>query len=120
MADRDLSAAVGRLLLDDNEPAMMSGPIANPIDRFIHLPEPTRRWFESLREEDIAKLKKLGRLSEEDLDDLVEAIRFQRSARTIGRFGKWVIITVVSTFIGAVALGEKIGVAWKWVIGGPR
>lgn len=120
MAERPLADAVGRLVLNEDEPAQMRGPFSSPVDRFIHLPEPTRRWFESLREDDIAKFKKLGRLSEDDLDDLVEAIRFQRSARTIGRFGKWVIITVFSTFIGAVALGEKIGIAWKWAVGGPR
>ena len=104
---RDLNQVVGAIVVeDDPDPPTPFGPIANPVDRFGHLPESTRKWLESLREEDILELK--------------EAIHFHRSAKTIGRFGRWLIITIVGTFIGAVAFGQNIAVVWKWLIGAPK
>lgn len=113
----DLPLALGRFAMQDEpDPPALSGPFASPIDRFAHLPANIRAWMESLREDDIAKLRELGRFSSEDLSELREAIRFQRSAKTIGRFGKWVLITIVSTVIATVTFGEKIAAAWKWWI----
>lgn len=104
---QDLAQVVGSIVVgDDPEPPSPFGPIANPVDRFGHLPESTRKWLESLREEDIAIIK--------------AGMDFHRSAKTVGTFSKWVLITVVSTFIGAVAFGEKVAVAWKWLSGGPK
>jgi hypothetical protein len=104
---RNLEQIVGSIIVDDDpDPPSPFGPIANPVDRFGHLPEGTRKWLEGLRDEDIQELK--------------EAIKFQRSAKTVGTFGKWLVITIVSTFIGAVAFGEKVAVAWRWISGGPK
>jgi hypothetical protein len=87
-------------------PGPMQGPLQNPLDRYAHLPETTRRWLESLDEDDVKEIK--------------EAIRFQRSAKTIGTFGKWLLVTAVSVFIAAVTFGEKVGIAWKWLTGGGK
>lgn len=81
-----------------------NGPIRNPVDRFAHLPEVTRKWIESLREEDLA--------------DLTEAVRFMHSAKTIGRFGKWMILTIVGMIIAGASLGEAIQKYWGWVFRG--
>lgn len=51
-----------------------SGPIHNPVDRFAHLPELTRKVLDDLREDDI--------------DEIKEAVRFMRSATTVGRLRK--------------------------------
>jgi hypothetical protein len=78
--------------------------ITNPVDRFAHLPEPTRHWLEQLREDDLA--------------DLNEAVKFHHSVKTIGRFGKWLIITVVASFVAAVQFGEAIQKALGWILRG--
>lgn len=70
------------------------GPVANPVDRFTHLPEPTRRWLEQLRDD--------------DLKDLTEAIRFHHSAKTVGRFMKWLILSAAAIFGLAAQFGEDI------------
>ena len=89
---------------DGDESASPAGPISKPVDRFGHLPLGTREWLESLREEDLLELR--------------EAIRFQRSAKTIGRFGRALMVTIVTVFITAVTLGEKIVASYKWLING--
>lgn len=81
-------------------------PQDKPRPVFAHLSAETRAWLTDLRADDIAEIK--------------EALRFYRSSRTIGRFGRWAIVTFVTIFVGVVAFGEKIGVAWKWITGGPR
>jgi hypothetical protein len=83
-----------------------AGPIANPVDRFAHLPEPTRKFLEDLREDDIEEIK--------------EAVRFMRSATTVGRFAKWSIISVVGFFIAASQFGEAIQKLWNWIGHGGR
>lgn len=78
----------------DEPPPDIHGPIHNPVDRFYHLPEPTRRWLEGLRSD--------------DLRDLQEAIRFHHSAKTVGRFFRWLILSGAAIFILAAQFGEAI------------
>lgn len=40
------------------------GPIGNPVDRYLHLPEFTRRFLEQLREEEVSGLNDFARMSE--------------------------------------------------------
>ncbi len=72
----------------------------NPIHRFGHLPETTRQWLEDLRPDDIAKIQ--------------EAVKFYNTARSVGRFNKWLILFVISTFIAAVAFGKSVAEFWAW------
>ena len=97
-------------------PPAAHGPIHNPIDRYLMLPPQIREWLEQLREDDISKLKELGRFSSDDIAALHEAILFHRSAKTIGRFSIRVVIFVVTTFTGGVLFGEKLQIAWKWIL----
>lgn len=62
--------------------------------KMIELPEHTQEFLIGLREEEVAELQ--------------EAIRFMRSVKTVGTFGKWLIITAVGAFVGAVSLGESV------------
>jgi hypothetical protein len=80
------------------------GPITNPVDRFAHLPEPTRRWLELMREE--------------DTKDIAEVVRMMHAARTVGRFGKWMIITIVGMIIAGASLGEAVAKYWGWIFRG--
>lgn len=74
--------------------------IHNPVERFAHLPEPTRKFLEDLREDDIT--------------DLNDAVRFYRNAKTIGRFNAWLIMSALATFGAFVAFGEAIRKILGW------
>lgn len=104
------------------------GPISNPVDRFIHLPRSTRRWLESLREQDIEAIERfthlpessqkwLGQLREEDIADIEEAAEFLHKTKTVGKFGKWLVITFVAIFVGMVQFGEALMKAFAWLLG---
>lgn len=79
------------------------GMAPGPVD-YSQVPKETREWMQSLRTEDLA--------------EITEAIKFMRSARTVGRFGRWVLITFVAIFSGAVLLGERFATVLKWLGGG--
>lgn len=74
--------------------------ISNPVERFAHLPETTRKFLEDLRESDIS--------------DLNEAVRFYRNARTVGKFNAWLIMSALATFGAFVAFGEGIRKILGW------
>lgn len=69
----------------------------------LRLDERTVKFLEQLRPEEVELLK--------------ESINFMRSAKTMGRFFKWVLITIVGTFIGAAAFGEAIKTLWYSIRG---
>ena len=69
----------------------------------LRLDERTAKFLEQLRPEEVELLK--------------ESINFMRSAKTMGRFFKWMLITIVGTFIGAAAFGEAIKSLWQGVKG---
>lgn len=64
----------------------------------------------------------LADLDEEKVAELEEAIRFTRATKTVSRFLKWCLITVVAMFLTTAALGEAIQKIWGWVtsLGGPK
>ena len=47
-------------------------------------------------------------LKEDEVDELRDAIEFVRAVRTVSRFLKWVIITIVAIFLSIVSLGEGL------------
>ena len=69
-------------------------PYFNPVQRFGQLPEATRQWLENLRPSDL-----------KDLDD---AVRFYHSTKAGGRFMKWLMISIVTIFVGAAAFGDAV------------
>jgi hypothetical protein len=66
---------------------------------YADVPKETREWLNALRPEDLAEIS--------------EAVRFMRSARVVGRFGRWALITFVTVFGGAVTFGDKLMTMWK-------
>lgn len=75
----------------------------SPVDRFAQLPEPTRKWLEQLREDDI--------------NDIMEVLRTYHEVRSFRRFSKWLVITVVAVFVAAAQFGEAIQKLWGWMRG---
>jgi hypothetical protein len=82
------------------------GPIMNPVDRFVHLPEETRKWLEQLRPE--------------DLKDLDEARRFHHDAKAVGRFAKWLVLGVAGAFLLAAQFGDSVGKLFKMLLPGAK
>lgn len=68
--------------------------------RLVDLPKHTQQFLQNLRKEEV--------------EELNEAINFMRSVRTVGIFGKWLIITAVGMFIGIVTIGEHLGKLKGW------
>ena len=77
-----------------------NGPIANPVDRFAHLPEHVRKFLEGLDEEETTNLAKL--------------LRNYEQAATIGWFFKWLIVTMAGAFMGVVGIGQAFKTAASW------
>ena len=73
-------------------------------EHFSELPEKTQQFLKDLRDEDVALLK--------------DGIRMVLALRTVGTFGKWVILTLVGAFIASVALAENIMKVLTWLKGG--
>ncbi len=104
-------------------------------DFFAGLPSVTRDFLKSITTEEILQFKNMVKLHEslddrpkvlawlksareEDIELLGEGLDLVRSGRTIGRFTKWLMLTI----IGAVLLGSQFGDAISrvlvWVRGG--
>lgn len=71
---------------------------------YAELPEETRRFIEDLREEDVTLLK--------------DGIRLVLALRTVSTFTKWVLLTLVGTFLATVVLTENIIKVIAWIKGG--
>lgn len=69
-------------------------------DRFSGLTPEVKAWLSNLRAE--------------DLEEIDEAREFMKNARVISKFSRWVIITVVATFVGMVSFGKSILDFWHW------
>ena len=67
------------------------------------LPEHVRKWLSSI--------------SEDDAKDYREALRMYRALNTVGWFTKWLTLSVIAVFTGAVALGQAIGQFVGWFKG---
>lgn len=87
---------------------------------FGQLPRPTKEFFGQLRPEEVDTLKKLSRLGPEEQDQLFQAIKLAHSFITAGKAAKWLIITMVGTFIGFMLLAENIQKAFAWFQGGAK
>ena len=92
--------------MSDDEFISPYGPIGNPADRFAHLPEPTRKWLEQLRADDI--------------EEINEAVRFIRSIKAWGWITKWMVGVFLAIFLGIVAFGEGIQKLLGWFSLGGR
>jgi hypothetical protein len=60
----------------------------------------------------------LARLRAEDLKTLEDGIRLMVAIQVVGKFSKWLIITIVGFIFGAVMLWESILKVISWIKGG--
>jgi hypothetical protein len=97
------------------------GSLYPPPPPALAMPEHVRSWFARRSEEDIARLDRILReFDDEQIEKIGRAIKFADDSATVGKFAKWLGLSILAFFIGAVTLGEKIAIAWKWIMGAPR
>lgn len=73
--------------------------------RMLELSEQTRKFLSGLRDDELKTLEAIVALP---ADDVREGFKLVRDMRTVGRFGRWLTLTVVSVFIGTVVLYEYV------------
>lgn len=73
---------------------------------FAQLPEHTREWLESI--------------STQDVKDYQAALATYRAINTLGRFSKWLILTMLAVFTGAAAFGQALAQLAGWFKGVSR
>jgi hypothetical protein len=88
---------------------------------FNMLPEPTKEFFTQLRKDEVDTLQRLSRMDKEEQEQLFQAIKLAQSFITAGKAAKWLIISVVGTFVGFMLLADNIQKALAWFqTGGPK
>lgn len=76
--------------------------------------------IEFLRSAKARTLEWLKEARKEEIDQLDEAIKLVRSGRTVGRFMKWAVITLIGAFIVTSQFGDAVGKLWVLLRGAPR
>lgn len=62
----------------------------------------------------------LAQLRPGEVSLLKDTIQFMRSAQVMGKFFKYVIWVVMSSFIGVVMFGESLKKLWDLITGEPK
>jgi hypothetical protein len=81
------------------------GKIA-PIDFLRNAKPRTLEWLKDARQEEI--------------DQLDEAIKLVRSGRTVGRFMKWAVVTMIGAFILMSQFGDAVSKLFGPLRGAPK
>lgn len=85
-------------------------------DRLLELPPEVRKFLAGLRDEELKTFREIVKLP---ADDIKDGFKFVRELRTVGRFTRWLIVTIVGIFIGTVVLYEYVLKAIGFFRGGP-
>lgn len=80
--------------------------------KFDHLDEEVKDMLRHLRPSEIETLMYLASLPKDDVEGM---LKNYRDLRTVSRFARWAILTVIAVFLGAVALGESALKALGWL-----
>lgn len=75
------------------------------MQQMTELPDQTREFLANLRPEELKSLRVLVELS---ADDIQEGFKLVRDVKTVGRFGRWFTLTVVSILVAAVVFYENV------------
>lgn len=67
---------------------------------FRELPPATRVWLENLRPKDI--------------EEMEEALKFFRNSKTLGRFWKWLVLSMVGIFVASATFGDQVIRIWRF------
>ncbi len=85
--------------------------------KLFELPHDTREWLATLREDELETLKALVDLP---ADDVRDGFKLVRELRTVGRWMRLLILTVVAIFVATVTLYENTLKVLGWFKGSPH
>lgn len=85
--------------------------------RLEELSPGTRDWLADLRPDELKTLQAVVEMPE---DEVREAFKMVRDLRTVGRFTKWLVLTVLALFFGTIAFYENIVKAMAYFHWGPK
>ncbi|GGD41815.1 hypothetical protein GCM10011335_50630 [Aureimonas glaciei] len=68
----------------------------------------TLKGISRLDKEASEALFRLAKLDTEKLDLLLKGLNYVKAFGTVGTLGKWLVISVVTTFLGSMLLWEQI------------
>ncbi|MBN9046223.1 MAG: hypothetical protein J0H18_11225 [Rhizobiales bacterium] len=86
------------------------------VNRFNQLDQNMQEMLSKLEPEEVENLKYLATIPG---DELRGAVKLYRDVMTVSHFMKWLIVTIVAVFIGAVSLGEHVMKLFGWMKGPP-
>lgn len=93
----------------------MQEPERAPV-KMQELDPEVRKFLAGLRPEELDTLRELVKVPGSDVR---EGFKLSREARAVGRFSRWLLLTVISIFIGTILLYENILKAIRFIKGGP-
>lgn len=70
------------------------------VNRMNELPDKTKEF--------------LSKLDDDDIETLQDAMQFYTTVRTLGRVGKWTVLTMLAIIIGIVSLYENVLKMMSW------
>lgn len=70
------------------------------VNRMNELPDRTKEF--------------LSKLDDDDIETLEDAMQFYTTVRTLGRVGKWAVLTMLAIIIGVVSLYENVLKMMSW------
>lgn len=80
------------------------------------LPAHVVELLDDLRPEEVATLRTVLSLGPEGVDLLVYMMDLARSAKTLSRFLRWLVVGIVATYATALTFADVIQKAWAQVI----
>lgn len=83
-------------------------------DRLQELSPKVRKFLAGMRDEEVATLEVVVKQQPARLEALLD---FVDSLQKFGKFGKWVLVTIVGTFIGTMVFIEYVMKAWHLLRG---
>lgn len=90
--------------------------MSDDAKRFDELDEKVKAMLRRMSPDQVETLTYLSSIPQTEVRGLIKLFR---DLRAVGWFGRWLILSVVAVFIGAVALGESIAKAMSWFRGSP-
>lgn len=85
-------------------------------ERLQELPPDVRRFLAGLRDEELETFREVVKMPAADVR---EGFRFIKELRAFGKFGRWLILTILSIFFGTVFLYEQVLKVIGFFRGGP-
>jgi hypothetical protein len=85
-------------------------------EKMVELPKDTRAFLARLRPDELETLEAIVAMPAEDVRD---GFRMVRDMRTVGKFMRWLILSMIALFVGSIMLYENVLKFLGYFKGGP-